>query len=918
MVVVREKNMQNSQDRHNTNLLQSSIYKQKSHKRHLKRLHASKQQCDEPRINGDIESTNTSKMQLQQQLSQQQQELLQQLQLLHHQYLMHHGINLQQQFLGHKQKSQQLNGDLFQVDNALSLIKIGALDGLGNNCIENTSLHDLIYLNDNQINAKVDFNGTNMSKVEPIDEDQDYHDVETRSEAAINYKDDDGSIENGNIDDTDKEAIDSKPIILGSLNSISTNVDSGDAANANVNVGKKRRDSNDDICATGENDTNLNETDANDRDDSDSKLAPATTSAQNVAENENNNDTNNNSSNHNNNVSGSNNSHNNSEVIKTEDCTTIADSILGLGNSNGFSMNYNDMDDGNVDKSPVLSASSMSPVSVTEHPLYGNGICKWPGCEAIFDEQQSFVKHLNGEHNLDDRSIAQARVQMQVVSQLELQLQKERDRLQAMMHHLYLSKQHLDSTRQPQDNGVGDLASLSNTLQPPSQQHDSPNNANNENCIFDQLDASQMSRHHHHHHHHHHQNSTSNREFSSRKMSMSPYLSPTSKLTSSLSHSPGILGTNIPLRRQMSNKSSLSLAGLPYMLERAGLDVQQEIQRNREFYKNADVRPPFTYASLIRQSIIESPDKQLTLNEIYNWFQNTFCYFRRNAATWKNAIRTNLSLHKCFVRYEDDFGSFWMVDDNEFVKRRHLSRGRPRKYDPSTAEDHSSAQSQSQQSPNQSSSNPNQQQQQQQQQQQHHQQQQQQQQQQHHTKVPSGSHGASSSSASSKYNDHSNAMQQNATHLMQNVTTNLGQPSNGINHHYFSSPVPPTQLPNPSSALYPKDAFQTNLQNFWPCPPRLLDETFLANHHQHLRSDKMRCHSASPRRSPIPHLNRFDFISTLNGAIASSGVKMESLPMGSMDMNEHPFSPQLTPQQYEQQMHKHQQIISNLFKRDAN
>lgn len=36
-----------------------------------------------------------------------------------------------------------------------------------------------------------------------------------------------------------------------------------------------------------------------------------------------------------------------------------------------------------------------------------------------------------------------------------------------------------------------------------------------------------------------------------------------------------------------------------------------------------------------QQSIIESPDKQLTLNEIYNWFQNTFCYFRRNAATWK-------------------------------------------------------------------------------------------------------------------------------------------------------------------------------------------------------------------------------------------------------------------------------------------
>lgn len=37
------------------------------------------------------------------------------------------------------------------------------------------------------------------------------------------------------------------------------------------------------------------------------------------------------------------------------------------------------------------------------------------------------------------------------------------------------------------------------------------------------------------------------------------------------------------------------------------------------------------------------------------------------------------------MRYEDDFGSFWMVDDSEFVKRRHLSRGRPRKYEPSSS-----------------------------------------------------------------------------------------------------------------------------------------------------------------------------------------------------------------------------------------
>ena len=35
------------------------------------------------------------------------------------------------------------------------------------------------------------------------------------------------------------------------------------------------------------------------------------------------------------------------------------------------------------------------------------------------------------------------------------------------------------------------------------------------------------------------------------------------------------------------------------------------------------------------QAILDAPDEQLTLNEIYNWFTNNFAYFRRNTATWK-------------------------------------------------------------------------------------------------------------------------------------------------------------------------------------------------------------------------------------------------------------------------------------------
>uniref|UniRef100_A0A4W5NZM6 Forkhead box P2 n=1 Tax=Hucho hucho TaxID=62062 RepID=A0A4W5NZM6_9TELE len=126
---------------------------------------------------------------------------------------------------------------------------------------------------------------------------------------------------------------------------------------------------------------------------------------------------------------------------------------------------------------------------------------------------------------------------------------------------------------------------------------------------------------------------------------------------------------NVPsmgaMRRRHSDKYSMQLS--------SGGDtvfIFPEVAPNYEFYKNADVRPPFTYATLIRQGIMESGDMQLTLNEIYSWFTRTFAYFRRNAATWKNAVRHNLSLHKCFVRVENVKGAVWTVDEMEYQKRR--------------------------------------------------------------------------------------------------------------------------------------------------------------------------------------------------------------------------------------------------------
>ncbi|KAM6470968.1 forkhead box protein P1 isoform 10-T14 [Liasis olivaceus] len=258
------------------------------------------------------------------------------------------------------------------------------------------------------------------------------------------------------------------------------------------------------------------------------------------------------------------------------------------------------------------------------HPLYGHGVCKWPGCEAVCEDFQSFLKHLNSEHALDDRSTAQCRVQMQVVQQLELQLAKDKDRLQAMMTHLHVKSTEPKSTPQP-------LNLVSNVTLSKTASEASPQSLP-------------------------HTPTTPTAP-------ITPVTQGPSVITTTSMHNVG------PIRRRYSDKYNVPISSA-------------DIAQNQEFYKNAEVRPPFTYASLIRQAILESPEKQLTLNEIYNWFTRMFAYFRRNAATWKGAIRTNLSLHKCFIRVEDEFGSFWTVDDEEFKRGRHIQRGRPRKFCP--------------------------------------------------------------------------------------------------------------------------------------------------------------------------------------------------------------------------------------------
>lgn len=81
------------------------------------------------------------------------------------------------------------------------------------------------------------------------------------------------------------------------------------------------------------------------------------------------------------------------------------------------------------------------------------------------------------------------------------------------------------------------------------------------------------------------------------------------------------------------------------------------------------IKPPYSYVQLIVQAITSSPDKQLTLSDIYAYISNHFPFYRATNKGWQNAVRHNLSLNRCFVKVprspeEPGKGSFWRIEPN--------------------------------------------------------------------------------------------------------------------------------------------------------------------------------------------------------------------------------------------------------------
>lgn len=124
---------------------------------------------------------------------------------------------------------------------------------------------------------------------------------------------------------------------------------------------------------------------------------------------------------------------------------------------------------------------------------------------------------------------------------------------------------------------------------------------------------------------------------------------PTSAATPSLAPAPQFLKRQVtPPPRSPDTAGARTAKQSPLYNRGMMMESTEEIDYSKDSAK--DLKPPYSYATLIAQAIFSSEEEKLTLNSIYNWIMEKYAFYRHSQSGWQ----VNSPLSRFFV----DFSNF--------------------------------------------------------------------------------------------------------------------------------------------------------------------------------------------------------------------------------------------------------------------
>ncbi|XP_028653297.1 forkhead box protein A2 isoform X1 [Erpetoichthys calabaricus] len=133
-------------------------------------------------------------------------------------------------------------------------------------------------------------------------------------------------------------------------------------------------------------------------------------------------------------------------------------------------------------------------------------------------------------------------------------------------------------------------------------------------------------------------------------------------MSTALSPSMSPMSAQAPAMNALTSYTNMN--AMSPMYGQSNINRSRDPKTYRRSYTHA--KPPYSYISLITMAIQQSPNKMLTLSEIYQWIMDLFPFYRQNQQRWQNSIRHSLSFNDCFLKVprspdKPGKGSFWTL-----------------------------------------------------------------------------------------------------------------------------------------------------------------------------------------------------------------------------------------------------------------